>query len=327
MKNIYFIRHAEGYHNLRTNGHNNHHIKYPRLTVRGIQQCQKTREQLKDIKFDIIIVSPLRRTLETAQYIFDRNIPHLSLEYIREFIYNPCDFRESIEEVILHFPYVDFSKICDTDDYNKMESNEDINIRIKRFMKFLTESPYHNIAVISHGVFLNKFLLKYNDELRINYNKFMDNCECRKGILYNWYQIKPVNNNSNNTLLLNVELGELSILGKSHWWSSMWRKEYQGDSYFKLICKHSGNNLSNDEINFLYIENNQFKISDKNKVSNIGYWKEEYINEHYFKLAYYQIDYIDKKLLGYISRIDDNKLEISEKKDSGNIWKNELIDL
>ena len=39
MKNIYFIRHAEGYHNLRNNDHNNWHLKYPRLTTEGIKQC------------------------------------------------------------------------------------------------------------------------------------------------------------------------------------------------------------------------------------------------------------------------------------------------
>ena len=181
MKNLYFIRHGEGYHNLTTNGYHNYHIKYPRLTVKGIHQCQETRQQLKDIKFDLVIVSPLRRTLETATYIFRKSIKTICMEEIREVISNTCDLREPISDVSLFFEHIDFSRINDLWDYNDKESDIDIEIRIKKFMKYLIHSSYHNIAVVSHGEFLNRFLKKYSSELNITYNTFMNNCELLAG--------------------------------------------------------------------------------------------------------------------------------------------------
>ena len=103
MKNIYFIRHGEGYHNLTTHDHHNYNIKYPRLTVKGIRQCFETRQQLEDIKFDLVIVSPLRRTLETATYIFGKRIKTISMEEIIEYISNTCDLREPICDVSIFF--------------------------------------------------------------------------------------------------------------------------------------------------------------------------------------------------------------------------------
>ena len=40
MKTIYFIRHGEGVHNL----DNNYHIIYPRLTPKGINQCDNLKK-------------------------------------------------------------------------------------------------------------------------------------------------------------------------------------------------------------------------------------------------------------------------------------------
>ena len=34
MKTIYFIRHGEGYHNLKSNNCDNYHLLYPRLTTK-----------------------------------------------------------------------------------------------------------------------------------------------------------------------------------------------------------------------------------------------------------------------------------------------------
>ena len=58
-------------------------------------------------------------------------------------------------------------------------------------MKILKSMPYHIIAVVSHGEFLNRFLQQYSDDLGISHTNFMNNCEYVKGVLYDWYQIKP----------------------------------------------------------------------------------------------------------------------------------------
>ena len=322
MKNIYFIRHGEGYHNLTSHGHHNYHIKYPRLTMKGIRQCYETRQKLENIEFDLVLVSPLRRTLETATYIFGKHIKTICVEEIREFISNTCDLREPISDVSPPFDHIDFRLINDLWDYNKQENNNDIENRMKKFMKYLIKSSYHNIAVVSHGEFLNRFLKKYSNELNITYKTFMDNCEYKTGILYNWFQIKPIN--KSQSFLLNCEYDHISINGKTHRWSSMWRKEYLDDIFFKLICRYSGNNNGNK---FLHIKDNTLCISNKNKITDIGYWKEEYINNDQYQLGYYQVDYLDKILIGYIRIRDDNSLTICLEKNSVSIWENNMIEI
>ena len=65
---IYFIRHAEGEHNLSPECWE---IKYPKLTEKGRNQSIGNRKFFEKINIDLIVVSPLKRTLETAELIFD----------------------------------------------------------------------------------------------------------------------------------------------------------------------------------------------------------------------------------------------------------------
>ena len=139
------------------------------------------KENVKNV--DIILVSPLRRTLETAEFIFDKSNKFLAIDYIREFISNPCDYKESNKEISLNFDYVDFSMSYDNYDYNKKETEGDVNERIILFYKYLQNSEYNNIAVVTHGAFLERFIKKYQNNLNIENKEWFDNCEVRKGTL------------------------------------------------------------------------------------------------------------------------------------------------
>ena len=59
---IYFIRHAQGEHNL---SEKNWQIKYPKLTEFGIRQSKNLGLLLKDVSMDIILVSPLMSHLHS----------------------------------------------------------------------------------------------------------------------------------------------------------------------------------------------------------------------------------------------------------------------
>ena len=126
MKFVYFIRHGEGYHNLMNYNYHNWHLLYPRLTTKGINQCYKVKETIESDKFDLIIVSPLRRTLETAEYIFSKNNNFIANDNIREFVSNPCDYRETVSEISKSFDYVNFQLINDHDNINQKETEDDI---------------------------------------------------------------------------------------------------------------------------------------------------------------------------------------------------------
>ena len=87
QKKIHFIRHAEGYHNVETASTGSiaclrrgdcpakeHPLWDARLTPKGIRQAEELREYLANrpsggrsfTAFDLVVVSPLTRTLETA---------------------------------------------------------------------------------------------------------------------------------------------------------------------------------------------------------------------------------------------------------------------
>lgn len=67
---IYFVRHGETYFNLnkRTQGWCD-----PFLTPKGIEQVHEIGKGLRDIKFDGVIVSDLKRTHKTAEIIIEEN--------------------------------------------------------------------------------------------------------------------------------------------------------------------------------------------------------------------------------------------------------------
>ena len=91
---VFFIRHAEGYHNLSLSGED---IKFPKLTEKGIIQAKNCSSSFTNQNIDAIIVSPLNRTLHTAELIFGKK-DFLISELIREYVGHNCDFRESKEE-------------------------------------------------------------------------------------------------------------------------------------------------------------------------------------------------------------------------------------
>jgi broad specificity phosphatase PhoE len=182
MKKIFFIRHGEGYHNLMNYNYHNWHLMYPRLTTNGINQCYQLKEKLKSEKFDLILVSPLRRTLETAEYIFDKSNTFVANEDIREVLSNPCDLRESITEILRSYDYVNLDEIPENESLEIKESNDNINKRIESFYKYLDKLPIGNYAVVSHFEFLKRFLSKYGINMCIENAEFK-NCECKIGIL------------------------------------------------------------------------------------------------------------------------------------------------
>ena len=55
------------------------------LNETGIQQAEETRKTLEGKEFDIVIVSPMKRAIQTAEIILDnRNVPIITEERLRE---------------------------------------------------------------------------------------------------------------------------------------------------------------------------------------------------------------------------------------------------
>ncbi len=175
MKNLYCIRHGEALHNvLFWEIGEKVYLLYrdTPLTAVGVKQAIElgNSDSINDI--ELIIVSPLLRTLQTADNIFkNKNIPMLALDCVMEYPQglDQCNHRKSIKEYKYCYPKVDFSHI-EHDEYPfwkkyEMESIESLEKRIQKMKDFIISRPEKNIAIVSHSSFLGKFLIdKIGDE-------------------------------------------------------------------------------------------------------------------------------------------------------------------
>jgi broad specificity phosphatase PhoE len=174
MKNLYCIRHGEALHN----------VLFPLigekvyllyrdtpLTAIGVEQAQQLGESnfsWGTYKIDLIIVSPLLRTLQTMDNIFNKkDIPTIALDCVMEYPQglDQCNHRKSINELKYCFPKVDFSHIeHDEEPFWKkyeIESIDSLEKRIEKMKEFINSRSEKNIAIVSHSSFLGKFL--YNN--------------------------------------------------------------------------------------------------------------------------------------------------------------------
>lgn len=95
------------------------------LSDTGVEQCVQLRESLggfPQFRPDLVVVSPLTRTLQTATLVLgsplhDHAPPFVAHELVRERVDNfTCNARRPLSEVAPEFPGVDFSLISDDHD-------------------------------------------------------------------------------------------------------------------------------------------------------------------------------------------------------------------
>ncbi|RHY12749.1 hypothetical protein DYB37_002417 [Aphanomyces astaci] len=182
VKVIYFIRHAEGEHNAAKVRHGaevwfrdiacTDLYLDALLTAKGEAAATVTAARVeaeldRGMPLQKIIVSPMRRTLQTATSIFRRqlgHVPFVALELCRETIgMHTCDKRSAISTLSPLFPSVDFSNIRDDVDTlwrpDLRESLDDIQSRAVTFLRQLhADVPDTFIAVVSHVGFITACL-------------------------------------------------------------------------------------------------------------------------------------------------------------------------
>lgn len=160
FKVVHLIRHAQGFHNLawETTGsdlaYRDFAYEDAHLTPKGWRQCAALRNHMEQfpevLDVDLVVVSPLTRTLETAAGVFGRVVegtddggsllmsateaapdkretrpaiaahdspPVVACEWCRESLgTHPCDRRRTVSALQAAFPAVDFSQVTDEED-------------------------------------------------------------------------------------------------------------------------------------------------------------------------------------------------------------------
>ncbi|KAL8390206.1 hypothetical protein RB595_009343 [Gaeumannomyces hyphopodioides] len=118
---LIFIRHAQALHNV----DKDYEIPDPDITELGKEQsrtlCKHLQETLPGkLEVDLIIVSPMRRCIQTAQiglgFLIDpppggRKVPVVAHAGWQENSTKPCDTGSPLEALEKEFPFVDFSSV------------------------------------------------------------------------------------------------------------------------------------------------------------------------------------------------------------------------
>lgn len=114
---------------------------------------------------DIVFVSPLTRTIQTAENIFrGKDIKMVAIDEILEYPQGGeyCNKRKNSSELQKVYKNIDFSLIPETSKYWKENENlHELKNRSTKFKEFLKTRKEKNICIVSHSTFLKEFL--FND--------------------------------------------------------------------------------------------------------------------------------------------------------------------
>ncbi|KAJ8762470.1 hypothetical protein K2173_007909 [Erythroxylum novogranatense] len=228
-KTLHLVRHAQGIHNVEGEKEFSAYLSEKlfdaHLTPLGWQQVDNLRKHVRecglDKKIDLVIVSPLLRTMQTAVGTFggegysdginatplmvanagSSNRPAISslncppimaVELCREHLgVHPCDRRRSISEYKPLFPAIDFSLIENDNDVlwkpDERELNEEVAVRGLKFFKWLWTRKEKEIAVVSHSGFLYHSLSHFGNDCHQSVKSeictHFANCELRSMVL------------------------------------------------------------------------------------------------------------------------------------------------
>ncbi|KAH7356141.1 histidine phosphatase superfamily [Pyrenochaeta sp. MPI-SDFR-AT-0127] len=163
---LLLIRHAQALHNVSSDWS----IHDPPLSKIGEQQCRELQESLENSKIgnevDLIVVSAMRRTLQTAtiglDYLIKKGTPVLPDAMWQENADKPCDTGSPITVMESEFPQYDFTQVDPRypDKTTNLSNNpyaftrKAILARGQTCLKDLYSRPEKVIAVVSHSGFL-----------------------------------------------------------------------------------------------------------------------------------------------------------------------------
>ncbi|KAM0321202.1 hypothetical protein ACHAPQ_009588 [Fusarium lateritium] len=159
---IHCVRHGQGVHNL---SHANHHLPDPELTPLGEEQARNLCDRYPKLaNVQLIVSSPLRRTLQTALLAFpsklEGGLQVLALPEMQEASNLICDtgrdladVKADFEQLPVNFDVVETGWHIKEDKWAPVASSLLKRAQVAR--QWLSERPEAEIVVITHGCFLH----------------------------------------------------------------------------------------------------------------------------------------------------------------------------
>ena len=182
VKVVHFMRHGEGEHNAACDSrgskafyHSEEFADAP-LTKAGEQQAKDIGKALKGVPVQLVVASPLTRTLQTVGHVMQewreedaaRQPRLVALEWCREGMTHgvqPCNRRRPVSVVRQEFPQFDFSEVADDEDMiwdpKVGESEDALDARITAFLAWLAGREEENVLVSTHSLFLHALLSRH----------------------------------------------------------------------------------------------------------------------------------------------------------------------
>jgi len=166
---IHCIRHGKSQHNVDFN--NRGQVAYydpkntdPHLTELGVvQSCRMFNNWPDRGLMECIYVSPLSRTLETAECVFGK-YPHAKVVVSDLLLEAPLgkhtpNFRKPKSFLQIMYPLYNFDGLLEYhNQYTHEETPTDLKDRIEQFRFMLHSEPYENVCLVGHSSFLQEFL-------------------------------------------------------------------------------------------------------------------------------------------------------------------------
>lgn len=143
-----------------------------RLSEIGHAQVAAARARLTQQEFDVVLLSPLTRAIQTALGLFglDQNFEVGALP--REWLNASCDIGRAPEQLAAEFPTLTFDHLDDPWWYVDpsydgptfaCEPEDSYRRRVQRFANHLRARPEQRIAVVGHGDFFHGMIGRYLD--------------------------------------------------------------------------------------------------------------------------------------------------------------------
>jgi len=171
-KTVHLLRHAQSaFNEVYAAGDPDPMLFDAPLSALGHEQVTEARAAFKDLRFDVIIVSPLTRALQTATGIFgDHDVPMQVEALHREYLENSCDVGRHPRVLSDNFPSLTFDHLAEawwyreSEDHNHVESPvivkepmDNFFDRVEAFRASLLARSEDSVLVIGHGTFFRHF--------------------------------------------------------------------------------------------------------------------------------------------------------------------------
>jgi len=159
---IYLARHAETNYNVQKLCNADPSVDV-HLTDRGVEQAESLSKRLLDSDFEVVFISELPRTRQTAEIVNRLHSRQLIVD--SRLNDNRTGYEGKPESDWL--AAVDASEDKWTAKYNDGESLGAANARAVGFMRDLERQPYNSVLIVTHG-FITKAILSYVENRTID---------------------------------------------------------------------------------------------------------------------------------------------------------------